>query len=43
MSEIGFFAKVNSRKNEKRSVKIYSRKLVLVKINSLNVDDVDFK
>ena len=43
ISDVGFFTKINSRKNKKNRLKIFSRKLVLVKINSFKVDDVDLK
>ena len=43
LCKVGFFAKIISRKNKKSSLKILSRKIVIVKINSLMVDTADFK
>ena len=42
--EVCFFTKINFRVNKKKnSLKIFSRKIVYMKINFLMVDNVDFK
>ena len=40
---VGFFTESISRENKKSSLKIFSQKIVLVKSNSLIVDNADLK